>query len=154
MWKAFWARGPVLRWHLKQAEPANRRRGTPRGETFYSLFGRQTIGSVTIQISCPINRNLAGWACSHSFYNLFRTRSRRLGNDRNNLHRKLEYIGQYICTVTEPLVWRPKKFQNVSLRVVTRKSEFDINDNMKNGDENAWSNFRRYYRLDKGMAQH
>ena len=38
----------------------NQKRVTTRGETFYSLFGRQTVGSVTVQISCPINRNLAG----------------------------------------------------------------------------------------------
>lgn len=34
----------------------------------------------------------------------------------------------------------------------TGKLGFEIIDNMKNGDENAWSYFRRYYRLDKGIA--
>ena len=32
------------------------------------------------------------------------------------------------------------------------KLKVDIYDNMKNGDKIAWSYFRRYYRLDKGVA--
>ena len=42
--------------------------------------------------------------CSSSFCIFLRTKSRRLGNDQNELHRISEYIGQYIFIVAEPTV--------------------------------------------------